>query len=70
MRIPLSRNLSRDTRDIIGHLEIPEQTADEIAEMMRKGLRFELTACVTDDGGKAKLMLVSIIGIKAQEVAG
>jgi hypothetical protein len=45
-------------------LEIPEQTADAIAGMMRKGLRFEITACVTDDGETAKLMMVSIIGLK------
>ena len=70
MRIPLSRNLSRDIRDIIGHLEIPEQTADSIAAMMRNGLRFELAASVTDDSGNAKLTMVSIVCIKAERAAG
>ncbi len=66
MQIPLTRNLSRDVRDCIGHLEIPEQTAGDIAEMMRKGLRFELVATVSGDGGSAKMLAVSIVGIKAQ----
>lgn len=66
MRIPLTRNLSRDVMDCIGHLEIPEQTAGDIAEMMRNGLRFELVATVSDDGGKAKMLAVSIAGIKEQ----
>jgi len=66
MRISLTRNLSRDIMDCIGHLEIPEQTADSIAAMMRNGLRFELVATVSDDGGNAKMLAVSIVGIKEQ----
>ena len=60
MKIPITKNLSTDIQDLVGTLDIPQETADYMAECYTNNLKFEVNACVEIQDNKPVLKHVSL----------
>lgn len=70
IKIPITTDFSIELNNLIGHLAIPKQIADAIAEMAARGLKLELVPCILNENGKYSLVNLSIAAIPVEKSLG